>query len=72
MIQADVFGISVGKVLSVQASEIRVKRRQRAEEAGFKAPVKLVFPVILCLFPALMVIILGPAAIQVYTILLNR
>ena len=66
MIQADVFGISVGKVLSVQASEIRIKRRQRAEEAGFKAPVKLVFPVIICIFPALLVIILGPAAMQIY------
>jgi tight adherence protein C len=67
MIQADVFGISIGKVLRVQALEMRAKRRQRAEENGFKAPVKLVFPVILCLFPALIVIIVGPAAIQVYS-----
>ena len=67
MIQADVFGISIGKVLRVQASEMRIRRRLRAEENGFKAPVKLVFPVILCLFPSLLTIILGPGAIQIYT-----
>jgi len=66
MIQADVFGISIGRVLRVQASEIRARRRQRAEEKGFKTPVKLVFPVIFCLFPSLLTILLGPAAIQVY------
>ena len=67
MIQADVFGISIGKVLRVQASEMRIRRRLRAEENGFKAPVKLVFPVIFCLFPSLLTIILGPGAIQIYT-----
>lgn len=67
MIQADVFGISIGRVLRVQASEIRTKRRQRAEENGFKTPVKLVFPVIFCLFPSLLTIVLGPGAIQIYT-----
>jgi tight adherence protein C len=66
MIQADVFGISIGKVLRVQASEMRTRRRLRAEENGFKAPVKLVFPVIFCLFPALLTIVLGPGAIQIY------
>ncbi|MFC2145219.1 type II secretion system F family protein [Actinomycetota bacterium] len=65
MTQAEIFGISIGKVLKVQASEIRTKRRQRAEEEGVKAPVKLVFPLILCLFPALMTVILGPAVIRV-------
>ena len=67
MIQADVFGISIGKVLRVQAEEIRIRRRQRAEENGFKAPVKLIFPVIFCLFPSLLTIIIGPAFIQIYT-----
>jgi tight adherence protein C len=67
MIQADVFGISIAKVLRVQASEIRIKRRQRAEENGYKTPVKLVFPVIFCLFPSLLTIVLGPGAIQIYT-----
>ena len=70
MTQAEIFGISIGKVLKVQASEMRAKRRQRAEEEGIKAPVKLVFPLILCIFPALLTVILGPAVIRVYDILL--
>jgi tight adherence protein C len=72
MIQADIFGISIGKVLRVQASEMRTKRRQVAEEKGIKAPVKLVFPTILCLFPGLMVIVLAPAAIRIYSTLLQN
>lgn len=65
IIQADIFGISIGKVLRVQATEMRIKRKQVAEEKGMKAPVKLVFPTILFLFPALMVIVIGPAAINI-------
>jgi tight adherence protein C len=71
MIQADVFGVSIGKVLRVQASEMRTRRRQRAEENGIKAPVKLVFPTILCLFPALLVVVLGPASIRVWNVLIQ-
>lgn len=71
MIQADILGISIGKVLRVQASEMRIKRRQQAEEKGVKAPVKLVFPLILCLFPSLMTVILGPAAIRIYYAIIN-
>ena len=66
IIQADIFGISVGKVLRVQSKEMRVKRRQIAEEKGVKAPVKLVFPTILFLFPALMVVVLGPAVLRIW------
>ncbi len=66
MTQAEIFGISIGKVLKVQASEIRIRRRQMAEEAGIKAPVKLVFPLIICLFPALLIVIMGPAVIRAY------
>jgi tight adherence protein C len=67
MLQADIFGISVSKVLRIQAREMRIKRRQKAEETAMKAPVKMVFPLILCIFPALLVIVLGPAVIKIYT-----
>ncbi len=66
ILQADVFGISIGKVLRVQSKEMRIKRRQRAEEMAMKTPVKIVFPLLLCIFPALNLVILGPAAIQIY------
>lgn len=66
ILQAEVFGISIGKVLRVQSKEMRIKRRQRAEEMAMKAPVKIVFPLLLCIFPALNIVILGPAAIQIY------
>lgn len=72
MIQADIFGISIGRVLQVQASEMRIKRRQRAEEQAQKLPVKLVFPLIFCIFPALFVILLGPAAIRIYENIIAR
>jgi tight adherence protein C len=65
MIQADLLGIRIGNVLEVQSQEIRTKRRQRAEEKAMKLPVKIVFPVVFCIFPALFVVILGPAGIMV-------
>ena len=69
IIQADIFGISIGKVLRIQAGEMRLKRRQAAEEKGMKAPVKLVFPTILFLLPALMIIVIGPAILKVMDLL---
>jgi tight adherence protein C len=66
MVQAEIFGISISQVLNVQAEELRLKRRMRAEEQAQKLPVKIVFPLILCIFPAMMVVLAGPAVISIY------
>ena len=65
MVQADAFGIPIGQVLRVQSSEIRVKRRQHAEEMAQKVPVKILFPLIFCILPCLFIAVLGPAAIGI-------
>jgi len=66
LIQADKLGTSVASSLRVLADSLRVKRRQRAEEAAHKTQVKLVFPLVLLIFPELMVILVGPAMISLY------
>lgn len=66
MIQADLFGVSIANVLRAQSRELRQKRRQRAEEIAQKIPVKLLFPMIFMVLPALFIIVLGPGAIKIY------
>jgi tight adherence protein C len=65
MVQADAFGIPIANVLRVQAREMRIKRSQRAEEQAQKVPVKILFPLIFCIFPMLMVVILGPSVVTI-------
>ena len=65
MVQADSFGIPIANVLRVQSSEMRVKRRQRAEEKAQKVPVKITVPLIFCILPCLFIAVMGPAVIHI-------
>ncbi|MBO1267211.1 type II secretion system F family protein [Arthrobacter cavernae] len=65
VVQADAYGIAIAKVLKAQAQEMRTKRRQRAEEHAMKIPVKILFPLIFCIFPTLFIILLGPAVMKI-------
>ncbi|HVL58301.1 MAG TPA: type II secretion system F family protein, partial [Burkholderiaceae bacterium] len=69
MLQADRFGTSIADSLRVHADSLRVKRRLRAEELAAKLPVKLLFPLVFCIFPSLLLVLLGPALLQIIRIL---
>ena len=70
LVQTDKFGTSVAQSLRVQSEVLRTKRRQRAEEAAAKTGVKMVFPLVICIFPAIWVVTIGPAAIKFVQVLM--
>jgi tight adherence protein C len=65
VVQADQYGVSIADVLRTQAQEMRLKRRQRAEEKAMQIPVKVIFPLILCILPTLFIVLLGPAVMDI-------
>lgn len=71
IILGEQLGISIGNVLRRQADQIRIRKRQNAEERAMKAPIKMLFPLVFLIFPALFIIILGPGAIQIYKTLIK-
>jgi tight adherence protein C len=68
MLQADAFGVSISRILRAQADEIRIRRRQAAQELSQKAPIKMLFPLAVCIFPAVFVVVLLPAVIQIFKV----
>lgn len=65
IIQADKYGVAIADVLRTQAAEMRMKRRQRAEEKAMQIPVKVIFPLMLCILPVLFIVLLGPAVMDI-------
>jgi tight adherence protein C len=65
VIQAERFGTSIATALRNFAEEMRIERIQRAKETAAKLPVKMIFPIVTCIFPALFLVLLGPAVVQI-------
>jgi tight adherence protein C len=65
IIQAEQLGVSISKVLQVQSEQLRIERRQRAEEMAAKAPIKMLFPLVGCVFPSIFIVLLAPAIIMI-------
>lgn len=72
IIQAEQLGVAISKVLQVQSEQLRIERRQRAEELAAKAPIKMLFPLVGCIFPSMFIVLLGPAMIQIIASLTQR
>lgn len=72
VIQADQLGVSMGKILRIQSDQMRVKRRQRAQEKAHQAPIKMMIPMVLLIFPSIWIVLLGPAIIQVKNVFLRN
>ena len=72
LVQADEMGVAIADVLRVQAAQVRLKRRQRAREKGAKTPVKILFPLLIGVFPAIFVVTVGPGAIQIARAFIGR
>ena len=69
VIQADQLGISLGRILRVQATDSRLRRQAAAEEKAMKAPIKMLFPTVLFIFPAMFLVLLGPAILNIVKVL---
>ena len=69
VVQADQLGISLGRILRVQAADSRVRRQTAAEEQAMKAPIKMMFPTVLFIFPAMFIVLLGPAVLNIMKVL---
>ena len=65
IVQAEQLGVPIAKVLQIQSEQLRIERRQRAEELAAKAPIKMLFPLVGCIFPSMFIVILGPAVILI-------
>jgi tight adherence protein C len=72
VIQAEQLGVAISKVLQIQSEQLRIERRQRAEEMAAKAPIKMLFPLVGCIFPSMFIVLLGPAMIQIIASLAQR